>query len=49
MRKTVWCLMGATALLAACGEKKASEPQTREEVRQEVQKVQLKPGQWDGT
>lgn len=42
-------LTGATALLAACGEKKASEPQTREEVRQEVQKVQLKPGQWEGS
>jgi len=49
MRKTVWFLMGAAALLSACGEKKASEPQTREEVRQEVQKVQLKPGQWEGS
>lgn len=35
-------------LLAACGDK-PGQPQTREEVRQEVRKVQLKPGQWEGS
>ncbi|HJT40892.1 MAG TPA: DUF3617 domain-containing protein [Sphingobium sp.] len=48
MRTTVLMLAGMTALLAACGEK-ASGPQTKEEVREEVRKVQLKPGQWEGT
>ena len=48
MRKTVLTLAGITALLAACSEK-ASGPQTKEQVAKEVQKVQLKPGQWEGT
>ncbi|HKY81930.1 MAG TPA: DUF3617 domain-containing protein [Sphingobium sp.] len=48
MRKTLLVLTGMMAVLAGCGEK-ASEPQTREEVAKEVEKVQLKPGQWEGT
>lgn len=48
MLKTMLGLAGAAALLTACGEK-ANEPQSREEVAKEVQKVQLKPGQWEGT
>lgn len=38
----------ATLLLAGCGEKPSGEPQTKEEVKAEVRKVQLKPGQWEG-
>ncbi|WP_028055830.1 DUF3617 domain-containing protein [Sphingobium bisphenolivorans] len=48
MVKMLLGLVAATALVASCGEKRSNEPQTREEVRQEVQKVQLKPGQWEG-
>lgn len=39
----------ATLLLAGCGEKPSGQPQTREEVKQQVSKVQLKPGQWEGS
>lgn len=49
MRKSLIGLMGATTLLASCGEKPSGAPQTKEEVKAEVQKVQLKPGQWEGT
>ena len=49
MRKTMLGLVGMTALLAACGEKPSGEPQTKQDVAREVQKVQLKPGQWEGT
>lgn len=49
MRKTMLVLVGMTALLAACGEKPSGEPQTKQEVAKEVQKVQLKAGQWEGT
>ena len=49
MRKSVLMLGGMTALLAACGDKPSGEPQTEREVAKEVQKVQLKPGQWEGT
>src|SRR3546814_13050748 len=48
MRATLPVLIGLTSLLAACGEKPSGQPPTREEVREEVQKVQLKPGQWEG-
>jgi len=48
MRKPLLAIAGMTALLAACGDKPSGEPQTREEVAKEVQKVQLKPGQWEG-
>lgn len=49
MRKTALVLIGMTTLLAACGDKPAGGPMSQEEVRQEVRKVQLKPGQWEGT
>ena len=48
MRKTLLVLGATTALLTACGDK-PGEPQTRDEVKAEVEKVQLKPGQWEGT
>lgn len=49
MRKSMLMLGGLTALLAACGDKPSGEVQSREEVAKEVQRVQLKPGQWEGT
>lgn len=49
MRKSVLGFVATSMLLAACGERPSGEPQTREEVRQEVRKVQLKPGQWEGS
>jgi len=38
----------ATLLLAGCSDKQSGTPQTKEEVKAEVHKVQLKPGQWEG-
>lgn len=49
MRRTALCLMGIAALLAGCGKKPAGEPQTHEEVKAQAQKIQLKPGQWQGS
>ena len=49
MRGTALLLMGAMALLAGCGKKPAGEPQTREEVKAQASKIQLKPGQWVGS
>lgn len=49
MRKTVLALVGVTALLAGCGDKPAGTPMTNEEVKAEVEKVQLKPGQWESS
>lgn len=49
MRNTVLILLGATALLAGCGKTPSGEPQTREEVKAQAQKIQLKPGQWEGS
>ena len=49
MRKTVLALAGATALLAACGDKPTGTPMTNDEVKAEVEKVQLKPGQWESS
>lgn len=49
MRRTALCLIGVTMLAAGCGEKPAGAPQTREEVKAQAQKIQLKPGQWQGS
>lgn len=49
MRRTMVGLAGMTALLAACSDQPSGEPQSRQEVKAQVQKVQLKPGQWEGS
>ena len=41
-------IVACALLLASCGDKPSNDPQTREEVKAQVQKVQLKPGQWEG-
>lgn len=48
MLKAFAVIAPATLLLASCGDKPSGEPQTREEVKAQVEKVQLKPGQWEG-
>ncbi|GLV22669.1 hypothetical protein TomMM35A_25150 [Sphingobium sp. TomMM35A] len=48
MLKALAIIVPAALLLGSCGDKPSGEPQSREEVRAEVQKVQLKPGQWEG-
>ena len=45
MLKALAVFIPATLLLASCGDKLSGEPQTREEVKAQVEKVQLKPGQ----
>jgi hypothetical protein len=49
-------LLSATALLAACGQKPADKgvdastgSQSLDEVKAQARKVQLKPGQWEGS
>lgn len=49
MRKTVLALAGATALLAGCGDKPSGEPMSKSEVEAQVEKVKLKPGQWESS
>ncbi|MGE4324236.1 MAG: DUF3617 domain-containing protein [Sphingobium sp.] len=56
MRTMIPILAGAIVLLGGCGEKGADRPvdpstgaQTVEEVAEKTRKVQLKPGQWEGT
>ncbi|NIJ15677.1 DUF3617 domain-containing protein [Sphingobium vermicomposti] len=49
MRKTVLAMAGATALLAGCGDKPTGTPMSKDEVKAEVEKVQLKPGQWESS
>lgn len=60
MRRTLLIIAGATALLAACGEKAGEKadvspvdastgPQSAGDVKAEVAKVKLKPGQWLGS
>ncbi|HUD90625.1 MAG TPA: DUF3617 domain-containing protein, partial [Sphingobium sp.] len=56
MRRTVLMLAVLTAGLAACGDKPgdttgdiaATDAMSKAEVKAEVDKVQLKPGQWEG-
>lgn len=56
MRATMGMVLAATALLAACNDKPgeqagniaATDAMTRAEVKAQVDKVQLKPGQWEG-
>lgn len=56
MRGSFLMLMGLSALLCACGEKSgektgeiaATDAMSRQEVKDEVDKVKLKPGQWEG-
>lgn len=56
MRATMGMLLAATALLAACSDKPgdkagdiaATDSMSKAEVKAQVDKVQLKPGQWEG-
>ena len=56
MRRTVWTIMAPAMLLAACSDKPgdkagniaATDAMSTAQVRAEVDKVQLKPGQWEG-
>lgn len=56
MRPTVPFVAGLCALLCACGEKAVDKPvdastgpQSAAEVKAQTHKVQLKPGQWEGS
>lgn len=57
MRRMIPMLAGLLAMLSACGEKAgeeagriaATDGMIKEEVRAEVNKVQLKPGEWEGS
>lgn len=56
MRKMIPFLAGALALLGGCGDKPVDRPvdpstgpQTGAEVKAQTHKVQLKPGQWEGS
>lgn len=49
MRKTVLMLVGATMLLAGCGDEPSGEPMSKSEVKAEVEKVRLRPGQWESS
>lgn len=56
MSARVWMVLAATALLAACSDKPgekagdiaATDSMSKAEVKAQVDKVQLKPGQWEG-
>lgn len=56
MRGSFLMMMGLSALLCACGEQSgeragdiaATDGMSRQEVKDEVDKVKLKPGQWEG-
>lgn len=56
MRRTVLMLVGLTGALAACGDQPgdkagdiaATDAMSKAQVKQAVDKVQLKPGQWEG-
>lgn len=56
MRTTVWTILAMATLLSACSQKPgdkaddiaATDAMSKAEVKAQVDKVQLKPGQWEG-